>query len=175
MEFRFILDDGNSFRDLLNLQKVSVKRSSLLRILVPLLRVILVLGGVFFLVPGAVLLKPDSLPTGIACLLVGVVWLLLGLFYFHYGAWKSRRMRIKRVGGSIISLTENDIVEVTQMSDSRFGYDVVQEMYFYRNTYFLFVDKKHALILPCACLVSSSADDLLQTLEARCGKQIKKL
>ena len=177
MEFRFILDKGNTFKELLKLNRAAVKRSKLMRILVPLLRIVLVLGGIFFLVPGIVMLSPGEgeLHVGIACLAVGVIWLLLGLFYFHYGAWRSRRMQLKNIGSIIISLTENDIVEVTQKTDSRFGYDVIQHICFYKNTYFLFVDKKHAFILPCGNLVSGNLDDLQSVLEERCGRTVQKL
>lgn len=177
MEFRFILDHGNTFKELLNLNRVATKKGKILRFAVLLLRVALVLGGIILLVPGILLLSPvkESQHVGIACLIVGIIWLLLGLFYFHYGAWNSRRLHLKNVGSIIISLTKDDIVEVTQMSDSRFGYDVVKEICFYKNTYFLFVDRKHALILPCDQLVSGCVGNLQQALEERCGIPVKKM
>ena len=177
MEFRFILDNGNEFRELLLLNKVVVKRNAFLRVFVPLLRIALTIIGVFFLLTGCVLLfgDYDSKSAGVACTLVGVVWTFLGLFYYRYGAWRSHRMTLKNVGSIIISLTEHDIVEVSQMSDARFGYDAVRELYFYRDTYFLFLDRRHALILPLAKLSSGQAELLEQELSSRCGKTLKKL
>ena len=52
MEFRFILDNGNEFRELLLLNKVVVKRNAFLRVFVPLLRIALTIIGVFFLLTG---------------------------------------------------------------------------------------------------------------------------
>jgi len=177
MEFRFLLDQGNEFRELLLLNKVVVRRSSFLRIFVPLLRIILIAGGLFLLLPGCVLLfgQYDNKTAGVAAALVGLVWFLLGVFYYRYGALRSRAMTLKNIGSIILMLTQDGIQEVTQKTESRFGYDAIREVYFYRNTYFLFVDRKHALILPCSKLVLGQAEDLEKTLEERCQTTVKKL
>lgn len=177
MDFQFQLENGYDFYELLLLNKAVVRRNAFLRVFVPILRTVFVVGGLFFLITGCLFCFSvfHDLAMGSICIFAGLLWLLLGAFYYRYGAWRSQRLQLKNVGSVSISLNENDIHELTPRSESRFSYDAIQEVCFYKNTYFVFLDKKHAFILSLDKLSAGQPDLLAKVLEERCGKAVKPL
>lgn len=177
MQFQFRLDNGYDFHQLLLLNKVVVRRKRSSRIFVPILRTCLIVVGLFFLITGSMLLFGGygEIFTGIACITAGLLWSMLGVLYYRYGAWKSRSLLIKNLGTVCIDLNTIDIHEKTLKSDAHYAYSAIQELCFYKDSYFLFLDKRHALILSLKNLTCGAPELLLKTLEERCGKIVTQL
>jgi len=177
MDFQFRFENGYDFYELILLNKAVVRRNAFLRVFVPILRSVFVVGGLFFLITGCMFFFAGfhDAAMGAICILAGLLWFLLGAFYYRYGAWKSRRMLLKNLGSISISLNEKDIHELTSRSEARFSYHLIQEVCFYKNTYIVFLDKKHAFILSLNKLSAGQPDLLAMALEERCGKAVKQL
>jgi len=178
MQFEFTLPHGFERRDLINLNQVAVKRRTFTRVFVPFLRIVLCLIGLFLFLSGLLLVIMDAtvaVTTSIILMLIGILWFLLGAFYYRYGAWKSRKIALKDVGAITVMLDDEGIAEITEKGRASFPYNAICETVLFRSTYFLFLDKKHALILPVRCLSQGSPVAFEEFWQRKCEKRIKKL
>ena len=177
MDFEFYLPHGYEKQDILALNKVVVRKKPILRIFVPILRIALSAFGLFLLIAGLMFLfgDYDEKSTGVFCVLVGAIWFFLGVFYFRYLAWRSRRVAIKNTGALTVTLTEDGIGETNTMTSAVFPYSTIQEIVCYCDTYFLFVDKRHAFILPIRHFSAGTVASFEAFIGEKCGKSIRKL
>lgn len=160
MQYQFHLPDGYLMRDLIHLNQVVVRRKWFLWLAVGILRIVLSVVGFMLLLTGVFMLFGNydvQIVTAVVIGLVGLVWFLLGIFYYRYGAWRSRRLMLKDVGAITVTMTDDQIEEQTEKGASRFSYQMVQEVLLFRDTYFLFLDRRHALILPIRSLTEGHA------------------
>ena len=144
MYYQFKLN-GYTYQDLLALCRVAAKRyrrgrTIAVRSLLLVLGLAMIgLGGLLVL---GELLSGGGFPLqGALVVLLGLVYLGLSVFYHRFTAWRSSRMQIKDLGEITVTLDDAGVRERGRKGESFHPYSS-----FIR--YFLFVDKKHAVILP---------------------------
>ncbi len=151
MYYQFKLN-GYTIQDLLVLNRVTSKCYRRTRTL--LHRVMYFLAGAVALTTGmlllldAVLLEGDSLLLGVVLLLAGLLYLGLGIFYHRLTAWRSSRMQIKDVGEITVTLDDAGVREQSKKGEGFYPYSSFIGCFHSRERYLLFLDKKHAVILP---------------------------
>ena len=175
MEFRFAFSDGYSLEDFRLFNHLCVRRGKVSRWAIPLLRVGLFIGGTFLFLSGLLLLfRGESALLAVVYLLVGAAWMLLGLFRDRVSAWQSRRLMLRRVRKMEFTLDENVVTEKTDFGGATYEYLPECALAFYKETYFMFFDKKHALLLPLRCMTKGTPESLEKFWEEKMGKPVEK-
>ena len=155
MYYQFKLN-GYTIQDLVVLCRITAKRYRRGRTAVH--RTIYVLAGLVLLATGALLLleatlqKGGSLLLGAVLLAAGLLYLGLGIFYHRLTAWRSSRMQIKDVGEITVTLDDAGVREQSKKGEGFYPYSSFIGCFHSREWYLLFLDKKHAVILPEAAM-----------------------
>ena len=151
MYYQFKLN-GYTYQDLLALCRVAAKRyrrgrTIAVRSLLLVLGLAMIeLGGLLVL---GELLSGGGFPLqGALVVLLGLVYLGLSVFYHRFTAWRSSRMQIKDLGEVTVTLDDAGVRERGRKGESFHPYSSFISCFHSRERYFLFVDKKHAVILP---------------------------
>ena len=131
--------NGYEFKDLLVLCRVTAKRYRRGRPAGH--RTIYVLAGLVLLATGALLL-----------LAAGLLYLGLGIFYHRLTAWRSHQMQLKDVGEVTVTLDDAGVREQGRKGEGFYPYASFIGCSHSRGRDFLFLDKKHAVILPEAAM-----------------------
>lgn len=176
-KFQFELP-GYSRQDLLALNKLSVKKSKLYRWLTPLFRLICCLVGIFFLLTGVLLIYGSC--TGFLrrwalaafSIVLGFLWLYMGVFHFQRSAWRSRRLLLRDAGDIHVVFSEDGMVEDSKKGSGFYHYDAFVGAYDYCDRWFLFLDKRHAAILPRAAMTAGDPEAFGAFLEEKLGKPV---
>ena len=151
MYYQFKLN-GYTIQDLLVLNRVTSKCYRRTRTL--LHRAVYLLAGLVLLATGmlllldAILLEGDSLLLGVVLLAAGLLYLGLGIFYHRLSAWRSSRMLLKNPGEITVTLDDAGVREQGQKGEGFYPYSSFIGCFHSRGRYLLFLDKKHAVILP---------------------------
>ncbi|MCI2058216.1 MAG: YcxB family protein [Oscillibacter sp.] len=179
MEFRFYMPQRYTRQDLMEFNKVYVRSSrlrcwgkNLFRILSVLCGAALFLAGLMILLGGGI--QEGLLVPGIVSTAVGAVWLLSGVFYYRINAWGSRRQMLRETGSFTVTLREDGVTEETEKGISNYPYASFTDAVFHANRWFLFLDQRHALILPLSTMAQGAPVELEKFLEERTGKTAKK-
>lgn len=168
--------NGYEFKDLLVLCRVTAKRYRRGRTAVH--RTIYVLAGLVLLATGALLLleatlqKGDSLLLGAVLLAAGLLYLGLGIFYHRLTAWRSHQMQLKDVGEVTVTLDDAGVREQGRKGEGFYPYASFIDCFHSRGRYFLFLDKKHAVILPEAAMAVGAPAALGARLAEKFGGPI---
>lgn len=151
MYYQFKLN-GYTIQDLLVLNRVTSKCYRRTRTL--LHRAVYFLAGLVLLATGmlllldAILLEGDSLLLGIVLLAAGLLYLGLGIFYHRLTAWRSHRMQLRDMGEITVTLDDAGVREQGRKGEGFYPYSSFIGCFHSRGRYLLFLDKKHAVILP---------------------------
>lgn len=176
MNYQFCLPLGYATADLVNLNRVYVKMGPIRRWLRPLLRWAMTLCGAALLVVGAVMLvggaEDGLIISTIIFLVVGLLWLLVGLFANRVNAWSSRRLMMKGLGNITVILDESGVTETSDKGTALHPFSAFVDVVYYRNTYFLFFDKRHAIILPTRAMTQGSPATFADWWSQHSGKEI---
>lgn len=178
MYYQFRLN-GYTIQDLLVLNRVTAKCYRRTRTL--LRRAVYFLAGLALLATGmlllldAVLLEGDSLLLGIVLLAAGLLYLGLGIFYHRLSAWRSRRMLLKDAGEITVTLDDAGVREQGQKGESFYPYRAFIGCVHSQGRYLLFIDNKHAIILPEAAVTVGDPNTLGQKLSEKFGGELREL
>lgn len=167
MYYQFKLN-GYTFQDLLALNRVTAKRYRRTRTVI--YRVVMLLLGLAMLGMGALLLWAEG-PTvlGAALVLLSLLYLGLAVFYHRLTAWRSSRMQLKGMGEVTATLDDAGVREQGEKGEGFYPYSSFIGCFHSRGRYFLFLDKKHAVILPEAAIAVGDPATLGQKLAAKFG------
>ena len=181
MEFRFELPEGYSYRDMLVLCRVYRCKSRVRRWFSRLFRLAMVLFG------GSMVLSAlswlDGGYVGETPLWVLVAWplfmgtllLALALFEDHLAAWGSRRRNLQNAGRILVCLNEDGVTEETRTLREACPYSAVTEAFACKGYWLLFVDQRHAYILPQAAMTAGDPAVFSDFLTEKTGKTIKRI
>ena len=181
MEFRFELPDGYSYQDMLMLCRAYVRKGPVRRWLDRLFRLCMILLG------GAWILSALSWLDGgyvgetplwilVACpMLIGLFLLALGLFLDRLSAWGSRRRNLQDLGRISVCLDADGVIVETKKGKDIHPYGAFTEACAYKEYWLLFLDKRHAYILPQAAMTAGSPESFPDFLTEKTGKPVKKL
>lgn len=165
--YEYTLDDMNA------LSRVTAKTYRKKKVL--LYRLVSALLGAGYLAFGGMMLAEGSLGFGIVGLVLGLFFGAVALFYHSGAAWRSKRMMAEDAGELTAELEETGIRGRSQKGEDFYPYASFIGAYHYKGRYFLFQDKRHAVLLPDAGLVEGSAAELKSFLERKLGKTIAEL
>ncbi|MBQ7473687.1 MAG: YcxB family protein [Oscillospiraceae bacterium] len=99
-----------------------------------------------------------------------VFWFLInrltvGLNYKH----------IYPFGQNVICFEDDGITEKADKAETRMQYDAIREICHYRDAWYLYVDKNHAVLLPGHCLTNGDAASFGAFLSGKTGMEIKEI
>lgn len=152
MQFQFYFPKGYETRDLILLNKTAARAfhrwwNLLSRVLLCGLGAVTLLGGILTLTAAGG--THEMLSASLFPMILGAAWLVLGLENFRLSAWLSRRLQIRNAGGVTVTLDDGGVTEATQNKGStRYEYSAFTAVFRRGTTYVLFLDRKHALLLP---------------------------
>lgn len=138
------------------------------------LALVMLLAGVFLVFGGALMLALDEEVFGqaLVSLLMGGLLILLTLFRTRINAWGSRRQAMK-TGNLTIKFSAEGLTETSRMGTFSMPYGNVERVFYYRERYFLFLDKRHAHILPERAFAVGDPKDFPAFIEDRTGKRVE--
>lgn len=143
--------NGYTIQDLVVLCRITAKRYRRARTL--LFRGIVLVLGLVMLGMGALILAAEgSTVLGTALILLSLLYLALSVFYYRLTAWRSSRMQIKDVGEITVTLDDAGVREQSKKGEGFYPYASFIDCFHSPGRYFLFLDKKHAVILPEAAM-----------------------
>lgn len=146
MYYQFKLN-GYTIQDLLVLCRVMAKRYQRAHTL--LFRGIVFILGLVMLGMGALILAAEgSTVLGIALVLLSLFYLGLSVFYYRLTAWRSHRMQLRDMGEITVTLDDAGVREQGRKGEGFYPYSSFIGCFHSRGRYLLFLDKKHAVILP---------------------------
>ena len=181
MEFRFELPDGYSYQDMLMLCRAYVRKGPVRRWLDRLFRLCMILLG------GAWILSALSWLDGgyvgetplwilVACpMLIGLFLLALGLFLDRLSAWGSRRRNLQDLGRISVRLDADGVILETKKGKDIRPYSAFTEAYACKGYWLLFVDQRHAYILPQAAMTAGDPAVFSDFLTEKTGKTVKRI
>ena len=173
--FRFQFE--YNFEDLLTLNRVAVKIAKPgQRIAKGLLLGVLFCAGLFIALTGVLLLWLDrDTVRGVLFLVIGVLYLALVLFRQRLNALYSKRLLLKGTGELTVVLDGDGISEHSAKGEAQYPWAAFIGGYLCRERYLLFLDKRHAIILPKRALVEGDFTELNGFLAEKLGKEIKEI
>ena len=140
-----------------------------------LLRTVLALMGAAYLMVGGVMLAGGGLIPGLILLGTGVLFGALSLFYHQGTAWRSKRMMVEGEGEFTVTLEKESVHGKSVKGESSYPYSAVVGAFHYRERYFLFLDKRHAMLLPERALTKGDRAGLRRKKKKKLGMEIKEL
>ena len=179
MEFHFELPDGYSYQDMLMLCRAYVRKGPVRRWLDRLFRLCMILLG------GAWILSALSWLDGgyvgetplwilVACpMLIGLFLLALGLFLDRLSAWGSRRRNLQDLGRISVCLDADGVIVETKKGKDIRPYSAFTEAYACKGYWLLFMDKRHAYILPQTAMTTGNPEDFPAFWVEKTGMSIK--
>lgn len=176
-QFQFEYD----FQDLLTLNRVYEKVYR--RWIGPLRIFNIVIGVILWLEAVAVMSFLSALEWGGTTYLVtAVVFMLLGTLFLtgwywrpRLNAWSSKRLLVKNSGELTVSLEEDGVRDSCKKGESFHPWDAFISSFHSRGRYLLFIDKRHAIILPERAMIQGDSTVLRAFLEAKLQKKVKEI
>lgn len=171
---------GYDRKDLMNFNRVYVKMGPVRRWLFPLLRAVLPVLSVILIALSGLLLVFGEATVGKTlfywgAIILGVLTILVLIFYRRIFGWGCRRRFLKGLGTIRVTLDETGITEVTDKSRTVCSYDVVVQAVYYRDVYYLFLDKHHVLLLPVSDMTQGTPQELEALWERMRGEIVRHL
>lgn len=181
MEFRFELPEGYSYQDMLMLCRAYVRKGPVRRWLDRLFRLCMILlGGAWILsalswLDGGYVGETPLWILVVCPMLIGIFLLALGLFLDRLSAWGSRRRNLQNAGRILVCLNEDGVTEETKKGKDIRPYSAFTEAYACKGYWLLFVDQRHAYILPQAAMTAGDPAVFSDFLTEKTGKTIKRI
>lgn len=167
--FQFEYDFG----DMLTLNRVAAKVNR--RVIVTILYIVLFLCGAFVALTGVLMLLAGDMVRGILFLVIGAAYMALILFRRRIDAWRSKRMLLKGTGELTVTLDGEGVYERSAKGEAYYPWRVFLNGCHSGGRYLLFIDKRHAAILPERALVEGDPAALKAFLEDRLQMEIKEI
>ncbi|MCI8475371.1 MAG: YcxB family protein [Oscillospiraceae bacterium] len=135
-------------------------------------RILLAVLTVGYLVLGILAFAGGGWIPGLILILVGVFFGAVAVLYHQGSALRSRRMLLKGMGSITVELTEEGIRGQSGKGEDHYPYSSVIGACHYGGCYFLFLDERHAILLPERAQTQGDPVALKIWLEEKLGKEI---
>ena len=181
MEFRFELPDGYSYQEMLALYRGYVRKNAVRRWIVRLLRLYLILSGGLLIFSSFSWLDGGYVGETPLWTLVawpfftGLLLLAIGLFQERLAAWVSRRRNLQNSGRLSVCLNDDSVMTETKKGTEVRPYSAFTEAYVYKENWLLFLDKRHAYILPRFAMTEGDPGAFPAFWTEKTGKPMKKI
>ena len=169
--FRFRFD--YTLEDMNALSRVGTKTYRRKKVVI--LRTVLAVMSVAYLGLGALILSGGSMVMGFTMVIGGILFMALCLFYHHGTAWNTKRLMMEGEASNTVTLEEECIHGKGEKGEGSYPYSAVIGAYHYKARYFLFMDKRHAVLLPERGLTQGDGTTLKCFLEEKIQKEIIEL
>lgn len=166
-QYDYTLEDMNA------LSRVTAKTYRRKKVLI--LRVVLALLGLAYLFVGGVMVSGKGTVPGLILMAAGLLFGAMALFYHQGTAWRTKRMMVEGESGFTVTLEEESVHGKSEKGESSYPYSAVVGAFHYKGRYFLFLDKRHAVLLPERALVQGDSVTLRAFLTEKLGQEIKEL
>ena len=137
--------------------------------------IVAVLSAVYLFAGIAILRSGRRKGAGIVAVAVGVFLGAIALFYYQFTAHRSRRLLVEQAGEITVTLEEGGVRGVHQKGEEFHPYSAVIGIFRSKGRFFLFIDKKHAIILPEEKLTAGDPALLNFWLRQKLGQEIREL
>lgn len=174
--FRFQFE--YNFEDLLILNRVVAKIAKPgQRIANLILYTILFCFGLFVTLIGilGLLLLDHDTARSVLFLVAGLLYLALVLFRQRINALHSKKLLLKGTGELTVVLDEDGVSEHSAKGEAQYPWAAFVGGYLCKERYLLFLDKRHAIILPKRALVKGDFTELNGFLAEKLGKEIREI
>lgn len=131
-----------------------------------ILEVLMLLAGVIVVIDAILLLTLGSIGQGLFSLALGLLLAMIFLFRTRINAWASRRQAMK-TENLTVKFSAEGITETSSTGTLTMPYSNVERIFHYRACYFLFLDKRHAHILPESHFAVGDPADFAAFIEDR--------
>lgn len=140
-----------------------------------LYRLVCALLGIGYLAFGLTMIPSGQKAIAVILVAAGLFFSATAVFFHKGTAWRSKRMMVEGAGELTADLEETGVRGRSQKGEDFYPYGSFIGAYHYKGRYFLFQDKKHAVLLPDAGLVEGDAAELKNFLEQKLGTAIQEL
>lgn len=175
MKFKFELPGGYSYRDLLAMNQLYIRKDKARFFRNSALRVMMLLLGGYFILSGLSWRGSGTLDQVGTPLFIGLLWIALAIFQHRLSAWSSYRCVRKNLTFVRVLLTEKNVTTETAKGSKRQNYAAFEGAYEFRDHWFLFQDKRHVEILPRYAMTEGDASEFSAFLEQRTGRAVRKI
>ena len=165
-QYEYTLEDMDA------LSRVTAKTYSRRKVL--FYRTVLMVLGLAYLGMGGYLFSGNAMVGGIL-MTAGLLFTVISIFFHRGTAWRSKRMMINGGGEVAVTLEEEGVRGKSQTGEDFCPYTSVISGFHYWERYFLFLDKRHAILLPERGLIQGEPTGLNHFLEEKLGKEIKEI
>lgn len=149
MRFEFYMPEGYSEEDLLKLIEAYDRRKPVRYWGTILFRGFLVIFGFMMIAGGLMLtLSGNASPVSLVGMVAGVMWVTLGFLFKKFRTMKSRRAMLQNTGSVTITFDDCGALVQTEKGSTNYPYSSFETLVSYQDTWFVFLDDRHALILP---------------------------
>ena len=137
----------------------------------------LLIGGSDLLAAGFLihLQGKSAFPVALIALVIGALLCASPFLRHRLAAWQSRRMLLKDTGELTVVLDEEGLREHSLKGEGFYPWKGFIDVYRSRGSYLLFLDKKHALILPRRVIPEETVAPLERFLAEKFGTEIKEI
>lgn len=162
-QYEYTLEDMDA------LSRVTAKTYRRKKVLI--YRTVLAVLGLAYLGMGFYLFSANAMVGGIL-IAAGLLFAAISLFFHRGTAWRSKRMMVNGGEKVTVILEPEGVRGKSRMGEDFCPYTAVIGGYHYRERYFLFLDKRHAMLLPEKSLTQGEPAALKGFLEEKLEKEI---
>ncbi len=156
-----------TIEDLILLNRIANKRW-----LIAIFRVFFIFSAVIWLATTPSMFMDGNIFSGVFFVIVGLFFLAIGVFYYRVSAYLSKKTMIDGFQETEVTMEEDGFRERGTKGENYFLYGAVMALYHHQGRYFIFLDKKHAVILQEACFTKGDLAAFPSFMEEKTGKSI---
>lgn len=170
MEFKAEID--LVYRDFLNWIRVHAKTSK--KKANGVINILVVLAFALVIAGCAIIVSADGFDGVTALLMAGaVICFSVVLFRNRINARASQKSFTKNLGTIHLAVNDEAIFAKTLKADEKYYYSGLTAFYSNGDTYYLLLDKNHALILPMRCFTEGDPESFADFLSEKTGLNVE--
>ncbi len=158
-----------SFKDFIALNKLYAKKMK--KWWRRAIEIFYIVAGIIFILIGAVMLTEEISFSWFFVIFLGIILILLMVFAPYLGAIQTKRLLLQDEHKMEFSFEEEFFIETTDKSESKRFYNSIFSLYFYKDRYFIFLDKRHAYIIPKDFLKEINQDEFIKFISEKSEKE----
>ena len=137
--------------------------------------IVLLIVGIVLILDAAVLivLQRALSSTSVFALIVGAVALAYYIYKQRLSALMMRKNNEKYMKKQEIFIDADGIRALTDQAEARYRFSAVEEIYFWRNSYVLYLDKNRVLSLPVRSFLEGDPKEFGTYISEQCAKPVQ--
>ncbi len=164
------VDVEYSFEDFLALNELSTRTTFFSNMRRIVLRPFGIIFGAFLAIISYGLYGESGSPMWLFYVVIGSLVCLYYLFSTKINAWATKRTIQNRTVAANYVFHENNFTQTSTQGTTTRGYEVIANVYEYKDRFFIYFDRRYALIFPKRVFAYGDAERFQSHLEAKMGK-----